>query len=109
MITREEFIAWWDNMVPENPADREDHPLWIPEHSWQYTGLEGALPPSTPSQWFVKHLDCGIITPDYWSWCDANLKGTVRCYMLDTHEDGDWAWWGFTDRDDIVLWMLKWA
>ena len=101
MITREEFIAWWDKLVPENPANRPDHPLWIPETQ---------LKPGPPSQWFVQHyykeeLDNG----EYWTWCNANLRGQARCYMQNEEEGNCWEWWGFTDQQDVVLWMLKWA
>lgn len=101
VITREEFIAWWDQLVPENPANREDHPLWTPETD---------INPGPPSQWFVKNYNKHEATNiEFWAWCDFNLHGQVRCYMQNDREDDFWEWWGFTDQRDIVVWMLKWA
>lgn len=98
ILTREQFIAWWDSWVPENTADRLDHPLWQPETD---------LKPGPPSLWFVC-ASCQRTSKDnYWDWCNSNLRGLVRCYMLD--EEADEEWWGFTNRDDITWWMLKWA
>lgn len=97
ILTREQFVDWWDQVVPENPANRPDHPLWIPETE---------IRPGAPSGWFVKASCRRTGQPDYWSWCDANLKGMVRCYMLD--EQADAEWWGFTNQEDLLIWMLKW-
>ncbi len=97
ILTREQFVDWWDQVVPENPANRPDHPLWIPETEMR---------PGPASSWFVKASCRRTGQPDYWSWCDANLEGIVRCYMLD--EEADAEWWGFTNQKDMVIWMLKW-
>jgi hypothetical protein len=47
-------------------------------------------PKKYPSQWFVK------VKP-------INVSQTWK-YKKDY-----WAWWGFTNKDDIALWMLKWT
>lgn len=103
IYTREQFVAWWDQWVPENPANRRDHPLWIPEME---------IKPGPPSAWFVKASSRNnwawrIGREDYWAWCNANCSGIIRCYMLD--EEKEEEWWGFTNKDDMVIWMLKWA
>ena len=97
ILTREQFIEWWDNWVPENPVNRRDHPLWLPETE---------IKPGPPCQWFVKNKLTSS-TSDYWKWCRTSLKGMLRCYMVD--EENGWEWWGFTDKQDMTLWMLKWA
>lgn len=97
IYTREQFIEWWNSWVPENPALKRDHPLWIPETE---------IKPGPPSQWFIKnYFDSD--TDGYWAWCDANLQGMIRCYMVDDNEG--WEWWGFTEESDMTVWMLKWA
>ena len=98
--TREEFKQWvdanWSDISTES-----DSPLWIPEHDLQ----------STLCEWFVTvrplQLNKTGTKPMYWSWCRENLQGHVRCFYSDI--DGDRECWGFTDHDDIVLWMLKYA
>lgn len=60
-------------------------------------------------QWFVKvkPLKVSEYKHDYWDWCNINLTGKTRCFSSDS--DGREEWWGFTDKYDIVLWLLRWA
>lgn len=73
-----------------------ESPLWIPDED-------------TPSEWFVCVEPIGVhrFKFEYYNWCNNTLKGKVRCYS--SASENKQEWWGFTDREDIVLWMLKWT
>jgi hypothetical protein len=95
MITRSEFITWWNDQLPKNPVDDLEHVLWIPETQ---------IVPGPPSEWFIK---MPITTDDdFWDWCRSSLRGIVRCYSCDN--DGG-LWWGFTNKQDIVVFILRWS
>lgn len=98
--TREEFKEWIDRNF-DGVSVEPDSPLWIPEHDLQ----------STLCGWFVtvkplKLNDTGL-KAGYYSWCRENLSGYTRCFYSDT--DSQHECWGFTNYDDIVLWLLKYA
>ncbi len=98
--TREEFKQWvdanWSNISTE-----ANSPLWIPEHD-----LQSAL-----CGWFVTvpplRLSATGTKSEYWSWCKENLHGHTRCFYSDP--DGGQECWGFTEYQDTVLWILKFA
>ena len=116
MITRSEFIKQvveafrvntmegnrWNDKLPENPIDNLEHDLkhnlehvmWTPEQ----------IVPGLPSEWFIK---MPITTDDdFWDWCKSSLQGIVRCYVCDKNGG---LWWGFTNKQDIVVFILRWA
>lgn len=70
-------------------------------------------PKRHPSLWFVnvRPVTEGKgytgLPKDYWPWCKTNLRGRVLGYYSD--RDNQIEWWGFTNKDDILLWTLKWA
>lgn len=92
VVDREQFAELWNNYMIG--LGDYDSPLWIPEE-----GL-------TKSQWFVKVKPIGS-RPDYYDWCAANCQGRVLCYS--SNDDFDEEWYGFTNKDDIVWWILKWG
>lgn len=88
---REQFKQQW----PKELAEHTDAPLWAYEN---YVQIQ--------CQYFIqiekmRHWD----REKHWQWCDQNLKGTILCYSCCDEQQ----WWGFTEIDDIVIWMLKWA
>lgn len=94
ILDREAFAKLW---APVH--NREDGPLWIPEQA-----------NSTRCRWFVKVKP--ILTPysnsysnSYWDWCDYCLQGKVMCFSSSDTEE----WWGFNNKDDILIWLLKWS
>lgn len=97
VLTRQEYIDYWNERDPD--LVEPDGVMWFWEAE---SGIE--------SKWFFwsdtvayNHI---IKDRDYfWRWCDQNLQGSVTCYS--SGREGEW--WGFTDRDDIVLWVLKWT
>ena len=95
ILNRQEFADYFD--VLKQGLGSSDSPLWIPE--------EG----TDPSNWFVCVKPIGVkrFKFSYWAWCNKTLTGKVRCYSS-TGNDGQEEWWGFTNKEDIVPWMLKW-
>ena len=94
LLDRAKFAHHFDE-IKDGLGD-EDSPLWIPEED------------IGPCQWFlrVKLLRAHHFKKEYWAWCDENLIGDVRCFSSDSEHEQEW--WGFTDKQDMVLWTLKW-
>lgn len=67
---------------------------------------EHDLPFGVQCMWFVQSQWHPNRDEHYWLWCTNNLKGYIRQYppIHDTE-----AWWGFTDKQDVVWWLLKWS
>lgn len=95
ILTRKEFAHTFNAL--QEGLGNDASPLWIPD--------EGQ---TLPSQWFVCVKPIGVhrFKSDYYQWCNSTLKGQVRCYS--TSSDDQKEWWGFTNREDIVVWSLKW-
>ena len=103
ILTRRQFTNLWKEKDPK--LAKYNGPLWIPE-------TIDLIP--VKCEWFicVKPLwYCGGVDKiKYWAWCNKNMQGKVLCYSstggeTETQEE----WWGFTDKKDIVFWMLRWA
>lgn len=100
VITRTEFIktlmqepGWKFELSDVNG------PLWIPEREmgsvWE-------------SQWFTCVKPVTYETKaEYWGWCNTNLKYRTACYLSDDTNQEEW--WGFEDKNDTVLWLLRWG
>lgn len=99
IFTRKEFADVFNNI--KDGLGKANSGLWIPEQSGKYR-----------CEWFI------CVKPvtgwrnsteydEYWDWCRDNMKGHVRCFSSDT--EGQKEWWGFGNKDDIVMWMLRWA
>jgi hypothetical protein len=75
----------------------DSSPLWAAEEA------------HSTCQWFVcvKPLKAHRFKTEYWQWCNATLSGKLLCYSSDSEDQKEW--WGFTDKQDIVLWTLKWT
>jgi hypothetical protein len=98
--TRTQFKSWIRSQFDEKNMDRADSPVWIPEHD-----LGGVR-----CKWFVTgrcvRKAAGVTKSDYWAWCSENLTGSVRCFMSNKEDDEEV--WGFTELDDVALWLLRW-
>jgi hypothetical protein len=93
ILDRTEFADYFNSL--DSRLGGPDSPLWIPDDF-------------TPSQWFVCVKPIGVhrFKFSYFDWCNKTLAGRVRCYSSDPENQKEW--WGFTDKNDIALWMLKW-
>jgi hypothetical protein len=96
MLTRNEFVEYFDQLDPRIQAAESSSPLWIPEQD------------TIQCQWFVcaKPINASTFDSTYFTWCQQMLQGAVLCFSSDT--DNQQEWWGFTHQEDIPLWMLKW-
>jgi hypothetical protein len=59
-------------------------------------------------QWFVcvKPFMLQEDKDEYWEWCNKNLTGKITCFSSST--DSMEEWWGFTEKQDILIWLLRW-
>ena len=95
MLTRQQFADYMNSV--DDGIGNVDGPLWIPE--WDM--IAGC-------QWFIKvnpiKIPCSTLS--YWNWICDNLKGEVRCYT--SSSDDQEEWWGFTYKEDVIWWSLRW-
>jgi len=102
-MNRKEFAEYWNNKTAGlgNP----DSLLWEAEHNLD-----------TKCEYFQKfEIEKNKLNlwdtynphakSDFWEWCGDNLEGLTRCFS----SDGDYEWWGFTNKKDIVLFSLRWS
>jgi len=96
ILSREEFVKHFNGIKPGlgNPTS----PLWNPEEYLK----------KNQCYWFikVKPIISSVNKIDYWTWCNQCLQGKVLCYSSD--DIGQEEWWGFSNKNDIVLWSLRW-
>jgi hypothetical protein len=95
--TRVDFINYFDELcIDTTPTS----PLWIPETYKHET---------VTCEYFicVKPLQLTGNTLFYWEWIRQNLVGEIRCFSSSSEYQEEW--WGFTNRDDIFIWTLRWA
>lgn len=95
VLSRSEFADHWET-VRQGLGD-DDSVLWAYEHFRE-----------VKSNWFVNVPHTYKSTDElreYWAWCDKKLNGTIVCYSISVI-DGEW--WGFTDKDDVFWWLLRW-
>lgn len=86
ILTREDIIAEYLDLLDF---------LWIPETSFsKKVRLEHFI-----------YLDNINITDDFWWWNMHNLCGDTRCISSAKNRE----LWGFTDKRDITLFILRWA
>lgn len=94
ILNRTQFAAHFNQI---QPGLGEPHSvLWAGERGHGYR-----------CEWFLwtpRLANWQEIREEYWQWCNLTLQGRVACYSL----DDVWEWWGFTQREDIVIWTLKW-
>lgn len=73
-------------------------------------------PKKHPSLWFVNVRPIAMqsdntrnwdLHREYWNWCSKNVNGRILGYYCDT--DNQIEWWGFTHKEDILPWLLRWS
>lgn len=94
-MSRSEFIEYVSAIYEDTS---KNSPLWIPEQATQST-----------CDWFIITKGSSKIADmrEYHNWCVENLQGEVLCFWWND-EDNEQAI-GFTNLDDIPLWILRWA
>lgn len=98
MISRQEFIEYFRSLDARIDGDDPLSPLWVPEEHGQIT-----------CQCFVciKPIQAYKFKSKYYQWCRDTLNGETRCFS--TSSESQQEWWGFTDPNDVPVWLLKWA
>ena len=98
MMNRNEFAAYFNS---KDKLGGPKSPLWCPEGE------------NVKCNWFVKVRPVkfgrpgGYTRSNFYAWNGAMLNGRILCYSSDdTNEE---EWWGFTDKEDILMFILKWA
>lgn len=109
ILDRYDFIKYFESMENGNSELTErGGALWFPETD-PFLNIDN----SPPSEWFINispkivsnRNNWSDLRDQYWEWCSQNCKGTVRCYSSSEEEE----WWGFTNKQDIVWWVVKWG
>ena len=98
ILDRQQFADHWNDEKPG--LGNSNSPLWIPET------FDSMI---IQCEWFVcvKPLKVHYFKDQFWTWCEENLSGYCRCFSSNTDDSEEW--WGFTDKTDLTIWMLKWA
>lgn len=100
IVTRHEFRQWVKQRCPE--FYKWDSPLWSVEYKLK-----------NQPEWFAMvqpvatNRNGRLRKEEYWAWCDQHMQGELLCYYSD--RDNQREWWGFTKKEDIALWLLKWT
>ena len=100
MLTRAEFVDYWNKTWSDQLPIDDASPIWNAEN---YPGDEMRC------EYFVcvKPVIFWSSKDAYWEWCTANTIGGLACFS--SNSDDQEEWWGFTNKDDIFLWMLRWS
>lgn len=104
ILTRKQFAAHFRKL--DSRLGNKHSALWEPENR----------PGMVPNKWFVCVRPVGAYHGNvylswdkdgYWEWCNSTLAGQVSCYSSDW--DNKKEWWGFSNYDDIAMWLLRWS
>lgn len=99
ILTRQEFSDYFNNLHLDSRLGAAGSQLWEAECD---------IP---NCQWFIKVKPLNIsgkrhgYKNSYWDWCNKNLSGKTRCFSSDSDNE---EWWGFTNKNDLVFWILRW-
>ena len=98
-FTRDEFVAYFvkRNISPGILLIPESFPVGEAESVYCKHFIR------TTSPTVFKRTDDK--TDKFWDWCITNLIGDTRIFSCN---EGKEEWWGFTEHDDIALFVLRW-
>jgi len=95
LLDRKQFRKLWNNYNPK--FGDWDSPLWIPESS---TGKK--------SRYFVKIRPIPYEKQkEFVIWATKCCRGQILCYSVNTIDQE--SWYGFSHKNDIVWFLLKWS
>ena len=100
ILDRQQFADHMESSMP-GMGDRQS-PLWIPEQQH-----------GTRFKWFLR-IDMANFPHDdsqFWQFAHNCLGGKIGCFStgMDTVTGESWHWWGFTHKDDIPVFVLRWS
>jgi hypothetical protein len=99
ILDRKQFGKYWDDFANHTNLGSDGRAIW------RTADLRRG---GSPIQWFVKIKPIepwAEIQSQYWDWCHRNLEGDLVCYSSGDEDE----WWGFENKHDIVLWLLRWS
>lgn len=98
ILDRQQFADHMESSMP-GMGDHQS-PLWIPEQ------LHG-----TRFEWFLRFEMTPRQTDEFWDFAHNCLSGKIGCFSsgMSTHTSEFWEWWGFTHKDDIPVFVLRWS
>jgi hypothetical protein len=100
VYTRQQFSEYWEEIKPG--LGHSDSVLWAAEHSLRPDTCQHfvCVPPLTDLQTIDQSYS------EFWAWCEQQMQGYCRCFSSNTRDREEW--WGFTNKDDILMWVLRW-
>jgi hypothetical protein len=101
VLSRLEFAKLASVTRPHQPFDPDV--LWYPERR-----KERGVGKVFCCHYFIcvrKILEEG--NTEFWDWTKEALQGETSCFASD--DFGRKEWWGFTNKDDILIFVLRWA
>jgi hypothetical protein len=99
VVNREQFTAIFDKIFEREGGVKVVPMLWTPEEIYDVECTHFACVP--PVKLSLKNNRNA-----YWKWCEKTLKGKVLCFS--SNDEDKEEWWGFTEKEDIMIWMLRW-
>ena len=102
ILTRRQFAKMFNGV--KDGLGKWDSPLWIPETMDKSARVK--------CQWFICIKPVWMregAKEEYWKWCNENLTGKVLCYSSSgSDREIQEEWWGFSDKQDLTWWRLRW-
>ena len=95
VLTREQFAEHWDTV--KSGLGSPESNLWAyerengPECVWFVCVKPFQVPTNTKQQ--------------FWAWCKEYCSRGMCCYSASDTEE----WWGFVNKQEMTLWLLRWA
>ena len=98
ILDRQQFADHMESSMP-GMGDRQS-PLWIPDQHF-----------ATRFEWFLRFEMTPRQTDEFWTFAHNCLSGKIGCFSsgMSTHTSEFWEWWGFTHKDDIPVFVLRWS
>lgn len=99
VLTRKQFAEYFNSL--KSGLGDDDSPLWEGDHDLDEKCNYFISVPPRPRTYEWK-LD---FSANFWCWAADTLKGCTRCFSAGDDEE----WWGFTHKEDIILFLLRWS
>lgn len=100
--SRSQLKKWIQKQFPDHSMHLDSSVFWLPEEDLLSKCKWFAIVPCV----FEIRKNQDISKTDYWAWCNENLQGSIRCFW--SNPDVNQECWGFTDKNDIEWWLLRW-